>query len=416
MTCTFTFDDVAPGPTGHAGEAPRWLVAPLTIAAARGTTPVGDDPDAAERAPRTASGEAARRRPRRAVHACRAVARSADRAAPAAGAALAAGAAPAAPHSRSSGRRAPPSDDRRRQLWRDSATILIGVVLALLVGQTLIPAPASGPGGSSPTPLPAAVAIGSLPPPDQPAARGDVRPDHRPEPRHRRHATPIPVITMGPTPSPSPEPSPLGQADGSPKPHAEADPEAHAERRRRNRRSSPRPTRRRWSRPLRRPRGFTSDATVAHGPRSRTPSTGATSWSWDFGDGESSSASENPDAYVPRSHRAADTYTVTLTVTGRGRQRTPISHTVTVPPPPERTASGPLVYSRGLARWRVIEPGKTGAYLALFSEIGFILFVTHPGGALGGHWLDEQLGIRFPIFLLAGLLLGMAPVRWPSGG
>jgi F0F1-type ATP synthase assembly protein I len=56
----------------------------------------------------------------------------------------------------------------------------------------------------------------------------------------------------------------------------------------------------------------------------------------------------------------------------------------------------------------MIEPGKTGAYLALFTEIGFILFVLTLGGALGGHWLDEQLGLTFPVFLLGGLLLGMA--------
>lgn len=55
-----------------------------------------------------------------------------------------------------------------------------------------------------------------------------------------------------------------------------------------------------------------------------------------------------------------------------------------------------------------MEPGKTGAYLALFSEIGLILFVLTLGGALGGHWLDEQLGLRIPVFLLSGLLLGMA--------
>ena len=56
----------------------------------------------------------------------------------------------------------------------------------------------------------------------------------------------------------------------------------------------------------------------------------------------------------------------------------------------------------------MIEPGQTGRYLALFTEIGFILLVTTLVGALGGHWLDQQLGFRFPIFLLAGLLLGMA--------
>jgi hypothetical protein len=55
-----------------------------------------------------------------------------------------------------------------------------------------------------------------------------------------------------------------------------------------------------------------------------------------------------------------------------------------------------------------MEPGRTGAYLALFTEIGFVLFVLTLGGALGGHWLDEQLGLRFPILLLTGLALGMA--------
>ena len=55
----------------------------------------------------------------------------------------------------------------------------------------------------------------------------------------------------------------------------------------------------------------------------------------------------------------------------------------------------------------MIEPGRTGAYLALFTEIGLILFVLTLGGALGGNWLDEQLGIRFPLFLLTGLFLGM---------
>ena len=56
----------------------------------------------------------------------------------------------------------------------------------------------------------------------------------------------------------------------------------------------------------------------------------------------------------------------------------------------------------------MIEPGRNGAYLALFTEIGFILLVSTLAGALGGHWLDLQLGFRFPIILLAGLLVGMA--------
>jgi ATP synthase protein I len=55
----------------------------------------------------------------------------------------------------------------------------------------------------------------------------------------------------------------------------------------------------------------------------------------------------------------------------------------------------------------MIEPGRTGAYLALFSEIGIILLVTTLAGALGGHWLDVQLAVS-PLFLLVGLLAGLA--------
>lgn len=55
----------------------------------------------------------------------------------------------------------------------------------------------------------------------------------------------------------------------------------------------------------------------------------------------------------------------------------------------------------------MIEPGRTGAYLALFTEIGFVLFVLTLGGALGGRWLDQQLGLTFPIFLLTGVFVGM---------
>jgi len=46
-----------------------------------------------------------------------------------------------------------------------------------------------------------------------------------------------------------------------------------------------------------------------------------------------------------------------------------------------------------------------GAYLALFSEIGFVLLVTTLAGALAGHWIDDQLGTN-PIFVLVGFLAG----------
>ena len=50
--------------------------------------------------------------------------------------------------------------------------------------------------------------------------------------------------------------------------------------------------------------------------------------------------------------------------------------------------------------------GRAGAYLALFSEIGIVLFTTTLLGVLAGYWLDRQLG-TLPIFVLVGLLLGM---------
>jgi F0F1-type ATP synthase assembly protein I len=45
------------------------------------------------------------------------------------------------------------------------------------------------------------------------------------------------------------------------------------------------------------------------------------------------------------------------------------------------------------------------AYLALFSEIGFVLLVTSLAGALAGHWVDGQLGTN-PIFVVIGLVGG----------
>lgn len=53
------------------------------------------------------------------------------------------------------------------------------------------------------------------------------------------------------------------------------------------------------------------------------------------------------------------------------------------------------------------DPGRAGIYLALFSEIALVLLVTILGGTLGGYWVDRQLG-TVPVFVLAGLALGMA--------
>ena len=67
--------------------------------------------------------------------------------------------------------------------------------------------------------------------------------------------------------------------------------------------------------------------------------------------------------------------------------------------------SASLLYSRGFARWRVIEPGKGGAYAVLFSEIGISLLITTLVGVLVGRWVDEQLG-SLPVFLIVGFLIG----------
>ena len=54
----------------------------------------------------------------------------------------------------------------------------------------------------------------------------------------------------------------------------------------------------------------------------------------------------------------------------------------------------------------MIEPGRGFGYLVLFSEIGVSLLITTLIGALGGHWVDEQLGMTFPVFMLIGFFLG----------
>jgi F0F1-type ATP synthase assembly protein I len=54
----------------------------------------------------------------------------------------------------------------------------------------------------------------------------------------------------------------------------------------------------------------------------------------------------------------------------------------------------------------MIEPGRNWAYAALFSEIGLSLLVTTLVGVLVGHWVDQQLGLSVPVFVIVGFLLG----------
>jgi hypothetical protein len=70
------------------------------------------------------------------------------------------------------------------------------------------------------------------------------------------------------------------------------------------------------------------------------------------------------------------------------------------------TAGDPLLYSARFVRTPMIEPGRAGAYLALFGEIGLVLLVTTLAGVLVGYWADQQLG-TLPVFVLIGLLAGM---------
>ena len=49
--------------------------------------------------------------------------------------------------------------------------------------------------------------------------------------------------------------------------------------------------------------------------------------------------------------------------------------------------------------------GKTSAYVAFFSEIGFVLLFTVLAGTLAGYWLDQRLG-TIPIFVLVGFAIG----------
>jgi ATP synthase protein I len=53
----------------------------------------------------------------------------------------------------------------------------------------------------------------------------------------------------------------------------------------------------------------------------------------------------------------------------------------------------------------MIEPGRSWAYLALFSEIGFSLLLTTLIGVLAGYWIDKQFG-TLPVFVLVGFLIG----------
>jgi hypothetical protein len=206
--------------------------------------------------------------------------------------------------------------DRRRLLWRDSATILIAVTVALLAFQAFGPANGILPAGSA-TPEPSGVAIGSFQPPATLAPGETFGPIIDPSLGIDATPTPIPVITMGPSPSPSPSPSLSPSPPMSPKPSTRPTPKPST-----HPSSAPTPTP---------PPAPTDTPPPTPAPPVAafdcTPSTGlvlscsdsssnADTWLWDWGDGTTDSG-QNPPAHR---YQVTDPNpaTVTLTVSGPG--------------------------------------------------------------------------------------------------
>jgi hypothetical protein len=110
--------------------------------------------------------------------------------------------------------------NRRRILWRDSAFILIGVVVALLLAQFLLPRD-GGTGTDDPTELPTGAVLGMTSAPRTPAPGetfGPIGPILDPSLGIDATPTPIPVIIPGPTQRPTPTPSLGPGATPSPTP------------------------------------------------------------------------------------------------------------------------------------------------------------------------------------------------------
>lgn len=116
--------------------------------------------------------------------------------------------------------------DARRILWRDSATILIGIVLALLVVQLLQPSSTGGPSGSA-SPLPSSVVIGasqdaaSLPP-----VGATLGPIVDPSLDIDAEPTFLPPITLPPTGTQKPDPTPARTPRVTPLPTSTGAPSA----------------------------------------------------------------------------------------------------------------------------------------------------------------------------------------------
>lgn len=219
-----------------------------------------------------------------------------------------------------------PGRDRRLTLWRDSATILIGVILALLGAQVFLPAGSGAPIGSAMA-FPSGVAIGSLPPPVSLAPGETFGPIIDPSLAIDATPTPIPVITIGPTLSPTPVPAPTASAKPTPKPS-----KAPAPSKTPGSTVNPSPTPSATPAPPTPPEAHFTFAVNVFVVSFTNTSTDATSWQWDFDDLTTSTLEDPPPhTYAPGN------YTVTLTVSGPGGSDS-VQDTVTVlEPTPEPT-------------------------------------------------------------------------------
>jgi len=201
--------------------------------------------------------------------------------------------------------------NRRVILWRDSATILIFVIVALLAARFLLPGE-NGAATSSATPRESAIAIGSLP--DQTGLLFSAAPTIgaivNPSLHLDATPTPIPLITLPPptpTPAPTPTPSPTLKPGTTPKPTPKPT-------------ATPKPTPTPVPTPAAPIADFTCTPGAAFSMSFTDTSTGnITSWSWDFGDGSTSTVQNPPD----HTYAAQGSYTVSLTVSGPGGASTP---------------------------------------------------------------------------------------------
>lgn len=194
-------------------------------------------------------------------------------------------------------------------LWRDSATILVGVVLALLGAQVFLPKGNGGPTDSGD--LSSGVVIGSLPPGYSLPPGVTFGPILNPSLGIDATPTPIPVITLGPeTPSPSAKPTPKASktpgASGSPTDSAPPPSDSPAP----PTDSPPPPT----DTPPPPDANFTWIESSPCVIDFTNASIGDTSWDWDFGDLATSTANNPTHTYLV----GPMTYSVSLTINGTG--------------------------------------------------------------------------------------------------